>query len=474
MKIIIFGVGKYYEKRKKDIEECNDIDIIAYTDNNSALWGKQIDGVPVIPPDYIEKFSYDKIVIMTLYAQEIFNQLQACGIEESRIRFGPQFSAELIYRGKRKIFQGNTSQGKYKKRILIISEALNYTGAPIAAFYAAMAFQHRGYAIMLAAPNVDREFVQEVVERGITVALCPELPYLYDTKWLGEFDVVMVNTLPMLQSAYACCMLRPTFWWLHEATSFYESEKSKPWNKIEKDKLQRIHIFGVSNLAKKNFNTLFLNQMQKILCYGIPDVYDSSKIEMAGREKIVFAIIGSVCERKAQDIFVEAAVQVKNKIPVEFWIIGSLDDDIYGEKIYEICDDQQSIKLMGQLTRKEIYDVFPQIDVVVCASREDPLPIVMTEGMMFGKVCITTDATGTVDYIQDGVNGFVVPQGDIEALKEKMEWVINNRERIDKIGNCARSTYEQYFTMDIFEENLERAVFETEKKWKTDNNIVEE
>ena len=121
--------------------------------------------------------------------------------------------------------------------------------------------------------------------------------------------------------------------------------------------------------------------------------------------------------------------------------------------------------MLGLLTREEIYGIFPHIDVVVCASREDSLPIVMTEGMMFGKVCITTDATGTADFIRDGENGFVVPAGDDQALKEKMEWILYHRDRLADIGRNARKTYEQYFSMDVFGANLEKALLETKSKW---------
>ena len=123
--------------------------------------------------------------------------------------------------------------------------------------------------------------------------------------------------------------------------------------------------------------------------------------------------------------------------------------------------------MLGVLTREKIYKAFSQIDVVVCTSFEDPLPIVMTEGMMFGKTCIATDNTGTADYIRDGENGFVVPAGNCKALKEKMEWVIQNQDKLEGIGRKARETYKKYFTMDVFAENLEKAITETIERWES-------
>lgn len=183
------------------------------------------------------------------------------------------------------------------------------------------------------------------------------------------------------------------------------------------------------------------------------------------KTKVVFAIIGSVCEGKAQDIFCRAVEKMKDKEKAEFWIIGKYGEDEYSKEICRMAHMEKTIRMLGLMTREEIYNSFPVIDVVVCASREDSLPIVMTEGMMFGKVCITTDATGTADYIREGENGFVVPAGDADALAGRMEWILAHRDKLMDMGKNARKTYEGHFTMEIFGENLERALLETKREW---------
>ena len=92
--------------------------------------------------------------------------------------------------------------------------------------------------------------------------------------------------------------------------------------------------------------------------------------------------------------------------------------------------------------------------MVVCPSREDPLPIVMTEAMMYRKPCIASDSTGTADYIKDGINGFVCKTEDSEDLCEKMRYFIHHQEKIEIMGKEARKVYEEYFTMDKFADRL--------------------
>lgn len=47
-----------------------------------------------------------------------------------------------------------------------------------------------------------------------------------------------------------------------------------------------------------------------------------------------------------------------------------------------------------------------------------------------------------------------------------MQWIVDNRAQMNRIGRKARETYEKYFSMEIFGERLEKAVNETIEKWK--------
>ena len=131
----------------------------------------------------------------------------------------------------------------------------------------------------------------------------------------------------------------------------------------------------------------------------------------------------------------------------------------------EKLESNPLIKVWGELTRSQIYDLFPYIDVVVCSSRIDSLPIAITEGMMYGKVCITTYGTGIADYICNEKNGFIVSAEDADALREKIEWIIVNKDKLKEIGINARKTYEKYFNMEVFGRNLENILMETEVWW---------
>ena len=97
-----------------------------------------------------------------------------------------------------------------------------------------------------------------------------------------------------------------------------------------------------------------------------------------------------------------------------------------------------AVKILGLKTQAEIQTLYKAIDVVVCPSYEDCLPIVLTEGFMNSKVCIASDNTGTVHFITEKVNGLVCKAGDVDSIEECMEWCLSNRDKLPEIGKNTR------------------------------------
>lgn len=462
MKIIIFGVGRFYQEKKYRIS--SEIEIVAFLDNNVKLQGQKMDGHPIVAPNEVIKLCYEKIILMSASEKEMKGQLLELGIKMEDIWDWEHFNSEMNC-GTFKLYCGNDEINSGKK-ILIISTHLDYTGAPIAALYAAKALQGKGHAVFLAAPAGDKVFIEEATKSGLNIVLCSALPYLYKEElfWIKQFDVVLVNVFSMVLCAYEISRIKPVVWWIHEADEVYKNTLDQFGKYASIECLKSMNIYAVSRIAQKNFNFNFFNRIEKILHYGIPD-QGKKPVLSKKTDCLVFAIIGTVCPRKAQNIFLDAIKLLKReeKKDTQFWIIGYMGMDEYCNQVKEQIFKEPAVKMKGLLTRREINKAFEKIDVVVCPSLDDPLPIVVTEGMMYGKTCIVSDGTGAADYIKDEESGFICKKGNSTDLYEKMRWIIRNREKLHTIGNKARQIYEDYFTLEVFGEKLENVLEEAIK-----------
>ena len=120
----------------------------------------------------------------------------------------------------------------------------------------------------------------------------------------------------------------------------------------------------------------------------------------------------------------------------------------------------ETVTFIPPMDRDGIHRLLDRADVLVCPSRIDTMSIVTNEGMQHGVPCIVSDAAGVAAYITDGVDGFIVKQGDVEELAQRILWCVEHCDRLKQVGKAARFLYEQYFSMEIFERELLKIVQE--------------
>ncbi|HEY9598521.1 MAG TPA: glycosyltransferase, partial [Cyanophyceae cyanobacterium] len=71
------------------------------------------------------------------------------------------------------------------------------------------------------------------------------------------------------------------------------------------------------------------------------------------------------------------------------------------------------------------------------------LALVQLEAMACGVPIITTPNAGGSDIITNGVEGFIVPIRDVDALKEKLDWCYRHPQQLAQMGRAARQKAEQ-------------------------------
>jgi glycosyltransferase involved in cell wall biosynthesis len=76
----------------------------------------------------------------------------------------------------------------------------------------------------------------------------------------------------------------------------------------------------------------------------------------------------------------------------------------------------------GDVVRKEILDA----RALVLPSFAEGLPVVLMEAMALGRPVISTYIAGIPELVHDGVNGWLIPAGDIQALADAMREVLQH------------------------------------------------
>lgn len=152
---------------------------------------------------------------------------------------------------------------------------------------------------------------------------------------------------------------------------------------------------------------------------------------------ISFIFIARLIAEKGIFDFIEAAKIVKKKYQnIKFTIIGGLDtENPFGLSRIQLDEliASELIDYPGFVTdvAKRIQD--SAVFVLPSYYREG-VPRSTQEAMAVGRPVITTDVPGCRETVVDGVNGFLVPKWNPEALADKMCYFIENPEQVNKMG----------------------------------------
>jgi len=85
---------------------------------------------------------------------------------------------------------------------------------------------------------------------------------------------------------------------------------------------------------------------------------------------------------------------------------------------------------------------YQRSSVFVFPSLSEGFPRVVVEAMASGLPVIVTPPAA--EAVRDGEDGFVIPVGDVEALKDKIMYFYDNRDEIERMGRNARKQAERY------------------------------
>jgi glycosyltransferase involved in cell wall biosynthesis len=77
----------------------------------------------------------------------------------------------------------------------------------------------------------------------------------------------------------------------------------------------------------------------------------------------------------------------------------------------------------------------------------------MLEALSSAKPMIVTDAGGMPEIIRDGINGYVIPVKDFEALASRIIRLFTDSDLSRRFGDTGRQMVESYYTKEIVTKN---------------------
>ena len=97
----------------------------------------------------------------------------------------------------------------------------------------------------------------------------------------------------------------------------------------------------------------------------------------------------------------------------------------------------------------QVQDYFRAADMYVMPSVREGMPIALLEAMACGLPAVASRLPGSTDtMIEPGVNGLLVPPGDVAAFADGLARLLSNPDEAARLGAAARLTVESRYTME--------------------------
>jgi glycosyltransferase involved in cell wall biosynthesis len=103
---------------------------------------------------------------------------------------------------------------------------------------------------------------------------------------------------------------------------------------------------------------------------------------------------------------------------------------------------EDRVRLLG--VREDVADLLAASDVLVLASRSEGMAATVIEAGRAGLPVVAYGVGGVPEVVQDGMTGAVVAAGDVEAMVERLERLLQDADERSRMGAAARSFCERF------------------------------
>ena len=210
----------------------------------------------------------------------------------------------------------------------------------------------------------------------------------------------------------------------------------------ERASLERIKRADCSIAISKAIENKFKKMIPDAKISLIYNGVDKNKYTIENKKNFENKIIrillaGRICEGKGQFEAVKAInTLVRNGIEnIKLFIVG---DGIKGEQYYNdiinfVKQNNLNKFIEFKPFQKDLTNIRKNTDIALICSKNEAFGRVTIETMLSNQLVIGANTGGTIEIVNNLVNGILYKQGDYEDLAEKIKFATENKEKCSEI-----------------------------------------
>lgn len=126
---------------------------------------------------------------------------------------------------------------------------------------------------------------------------------------------------------------------------------------------------------------------------------------------------------------------------------GSSNSNDYKKQVIEMAGDDERILFTDFIQGEELEEMYSNAYIYVLPSDVEGMAISLLEAMSYGNCCVVSDIPENIEVVEDKAISF--KKGNIEDLREKLEFLINNEEYVKRYKSLSREYICRKYNWDI-------------------------
>ncbi len=182
----------------------------------------------------------------------------------------------------------------------------------------------------------------------------------------------------------------------------------------------------------------------RVFYFTMPDVMTTHNIQQGNRAGIV--CVARLHQSKGHTVLIEAVAQLKLDFPdLRVTLIGDgelradLERKVASMGLAETCH------FLGTQPYGDVLQHMANAAVHVLPSLAEAFGLVNVEAMAVGTPVVSSAVGGIPDVVRDGVDGHLVPPGDVDALAMRLRQVLGDEAHRTTLGQNARARFLETF-----------------------------
>ena len=196
---------------------------------------------------------------------------------------------------------------------------------------------------------------------------------------------------------------------------------------------QTVDVFGVSNEIRVITNFVNCN------------IYRPQE-DKRNEEKKLVHISNFRPVKRVQDC-VHILAEVRREVPAHLYMVGDGPERGPAERLAIELGVESHVTFMGK--QDHIDRLLPGMDVLLLPSELESFGLAALEAMACGVPPVATNVGGVPELIENGVDGFLEPVGDIAAQSARVIELLSDASRYESVAKAARKTAEKRFCTSL-------------------------